>query len=664
LKVDLGGGNVKLVRAVGWLTAALLIPACGPGGNGKGGPNASHSPEDGGDLSLPGLSVSGGNASGGSGGDAGSFTVRSNGAIQSSQDAAPSAPSVSTAPASGGFVGDLSQDLVLGSSATMSGTLTSGGNSPVRSITVNGDLTVSGTLAGADLGDRGQGFSLRASGTITIDGEVRTGGGDVALQASQIVIGGTVSTAAKPGTGLRGGAIHIDSRGAVVLGSGLLSSAGSDGATLGGDGGPMTIRGGDAVYLGGTIDARGGVAIGDANAVRGGSGASIAISSAVRVDVAAALRVHGGTAQTSGAGASGGDGGAVTVDGAVPVRLTGTLDARGGSVSASSGGHGGRGGRISIGSASQVSSLMFREGNFAADGGSGSDSGGRGGTQDLLSWSGGVVLTGTFSAQGGAAGGPSGPGGRISARADAGGGNLESGATLRASGGSATSTSSSAAGGDGGRIELFATYDSSHSSGGSGGSITLTSSSAIIADGGTSTGSAAAGKGGNVHLEIPEATISVSGRITARGGAALGSGSGGLGGFLWIDSDSNDNAIGGDLTLESGGILDASGGDSAGGTGGDARWSPLAGVFDPDRIPIAVLLDSDSVQGGPNHGGYIRNNGTVVARGGKPNGHGGDVEFHGFGNVPDPVTGEPNPARDDVRNEGDGSGGSGAFVSD
>jgi len=175
----------------------------------------------------------------------------------------------------------------------------------------------------------------------------------------------------------------------------------------------------------------------------------------------------------------------------------------------------------------------------------------------------------------------------------------------------------------------------------------------IVADGGTSTGSAAAGKGGNVHVEIPEVTISLSGRMTARGGAALSSGAGGLGGFLWIDSDSNDNAIGGDLTLESGGFLDASGGDSAGGTGGDARWSPLA-----------VLLDSDSVQGGPNHGGYIRNNGTVVARGGKPNGHGGDVEFHGFGIVPDPLTGEPNPARDDVRNDGDGSGGNGASVSD
>jgi hypothetical protein len=111
-------------------------------------------------------------------------------------------------------------------------------------------------------------------------------------------------------------------------------------------------------------------------------------------------------------------------------------------------------------------------------------------------------------------------------------------------------------------------------------------------------------------------------------------------------------------------VIDASGGASASGRGGDARWSSTPGAFDPNSIPIAVLLDADSVQGGPNPGGFIRNSGTVIARGGAPNGHGGDVEFHGLGDATDPVTGEINPARGDVQNNGDGSGGNGVFTSD
>src|SRR5436190_9585139 len=111
-----------------------MIPACGPGGHGQGGPSTSHAPQDGGDLSLPGLSVSGGSASGGSGGDAGSFTVRSMGAIQSSQDSAPNAPSLPAPPSVANIIGELSQDLVFTNSALVTGTVTSSGAAPVRSI--------------------------------------------------------------------------------------------------------------------------------------------------------------------------------------------------------------------------------------------------------------------------------------------------------------------------------------------------------------------------------------------------------------------------------------------------------------------------------------------------------------------------------------------------
>jgi hypothetical protein len=178
----------------------------------------------------------------------------------------------------------------------------------------------------------------------------------------------------------------------------------------------------------------------------------------------------------------------------------------------------------------------------------------------------------------------------------------------------------------------------------------------LTADGGSSTGAAPAGKGGTVHLEIPEVKISIAGVVAARGGAAHGGGKGGLGGFIWVASDANANALGGDIIVETGATLDASGGDSASGSAGDAQWSATPDMFNPEVIPVAVLLDGDSVFGGPNAGGLIQNSGTVVARGGKAGGHGGDVYFHGRS------AGSREPERGDVQNDGDG--GDGVFTGD
>jgi len=150
--------------------------------------------------------------------------------------------------------------------------------------------------------------------------------------------------------------------------------------------------------------------------------------------------------------------------------------------------------------------------------------------------------------------------------------------------------------------------------------------------------------------------VSISGLVAARGGAAHGSGAGGLGGFVWVASDANANALGGDIVVEAGATLDASGGASASGPGGDAQWSATPNMFDPEVIPVAVLLDGDSVFGGPNPGGLIQNNGTVVARGAKAGGHGGDVYFHGRSAA------SREPERGDVQN--DGESGSGVFTSD
>ncbi|MCI0589659.1 MAG: hypothetical protein L0323_22820 [Planctomycetes bacterium] len=305
-----------------------------------------------------------------------------------------------------------------------------------------------------------------------------------------------------------------------------------------------------------------------------------------------------------------------------------------------------------------VTSLSLQLGRYAADGGAGDVAGGRGGSHDFIASNGGISLAGTFEAAGGGSAGACGPGGAFNAVCDVLGGDLAVAGSVRVSGGSATLGSASATGGAGGTADFAAWFDSIGPLAGTGGSITLSPSSLVVADGGDSAGTATAGRGGTVHLEVPEGAVSMGGSMTARGGFALGSGTGGLGGLVWVVTDANANATGGAITLEAGAILDASGGDSVSGLGGDAHWSTVP-IFQAGAVPIAVLLDSDSVVGGVHSGGLILNKGTVFARGGRPNGHGGDVEFHGAG--PNSLR-EPEPG--DIRNEGDGAGGDGVFVAD
>jgi hypothetical protein len=98
------------------------------------------------------------------------------------------------------------------------------------------------------------------------------------------------------------------------------------------------------------------------------------------------------------------------------------------------------------------------------------------------------------------------------------------------------------------------------------------------------------------------------------------------------------------------------------GPGGDPKGGPSSVATGNSDLSTPVIdLSGGGASGPASTGG---DGGSFSAQGGRPNRHGGDLEFHGFGKVPDPVTGEPNPVRDDVRNDGDGSGGNGVFTSD
>jgi len=651
---------VSCVRAVGVLAALLIVPACGPGGHSRGGQGVSLSSDEP-DRTTPGIDLSGGSGSGpgSTGGDGGGFTVRSLGALQGTRDPAPAPPALPPMPSSGNLITDLSADRVLSGTSIVAAVVTSTPGAATRSVTVNdGDLVVSGTIQAADQ----QGLSLSASGTIFIAGEVRTSGSAVTLRADRVVVTGTLVTDGVPGSGRPGGAISITSTSdAILMVGGSLSAAGGSGTARGGAGGAVSLRSGGETRLHGAIATGGGMPDGTGNDVHGGSGGPISMAGAGLIVLDSALRFRGASARTTGAGAVGGEGGTFSIESEVPVRLFGIVDGRGGSASASSAGAGlraGRGGRVSIGASTQVASLALQEAAVASSGGSGDASGGRGGPLDFLATWGGIALGGAFTAEGGGSALAPGAGGIFTATCDFVGGDLTLGATLLLTGGSASPGASSAPGGAGGRANLFAYFDSGSSPSGTGGSIRLGVANLITAHGGDSAGSATAGKGGTVHLEVPQGDVSIAGTISARGGNARGNGRGGLGGLIWTDSDSNANALGGNITVEPGAVLDASGGDSASGTGGDAQWSTTPGIFQAERIPIAVLLDADSVFGGPNPGGVILNKGVIFALGGKPNGHGGDVEFHGAS------TTTREPEMGDVRNFGDGTGGNGVFVSD
>jgi len=118
----------------------------------------------------------------------------------------------------------------------------------------------------------------------------------------------------------------------------------------------------------------------------------------------------------------------------------------------------------------------------------------------------------------------------------------------------------------------------------------------------------------------------------------------------------------GTLIIESDGVIDASGG--SGSTGGSARNDGKAGSValfpvqqndEFDIESIAVLINSDGVHGSDR--GWIDNRGQIIARGGKVNGKGGDVVFHGKRQ-----DGNETPLPGNVVNTGDASGAPGDFA--
>ncbi|HET6282033.1 MAG TPA: hypothetical protein VFH73_13745 [Polyangia bacterium] len=580
------------------------------GSGGTAGPVPNNSPWP----ALPGaaVSVQGGAASsaGGQGQDGGKVHLTAHGAV--TIDAAlPALPAADVPPAAADV-------MVLAPSATMADVSAPGnvrieggvfgGTDAVRSITAAGNIYVMGTVRSADLGGARQGIKLNApAGDVFIVGDLDTSGPD-------------------GDTGANGGSIEISARAVVVTGK--LHSGGGGGAVAGGAAGAVTITVNSTVVATGTIDASGGDAAG-AGATSGGAGADVKIQAGGDVSLGGSVRVRGGAATGRGSDARGGAAARLRIDADGIARILGSIDARGGIATAAMAGgvvSGGVAGAVTVGESAPPTEVAVR-GPVLLTGGPGQAAGGKGGAAKLDPVDGTITIAGprAIDASGGDSRAAPGAGGTIdgSPQRDPGMAGVHVTGDILANGGS-IEKGGSGNGADAGTV----TFDMIPTLG----SVTIDDGAHVRLDGGASGGAGTAGGGGHLIAFTKDGDITLAGKVSARGGNAPdASGVGGLGGQAYFFSDNNHNALQsdkGDILITPTGLIDASGGD--GSVGGNARNDGKAGLvpsFPDHQEQISVFLNCDGVHG--NTINWLVNRGKIIARGGAPNGSGGDVVYHG-----------------------------------
>jgi hypothetical protein len=494
--------------AVGLAVLAVELAACGgsssttdglggagsggSGGGGRGGgmwsfPQLSPWPE----LAPPMLDTGGGSArsTGGQGQAAGEVRITSAGAV-SMAPAWPLATPVEVPSVPGGatLVGaaDLGADVTVGGTIHLDGDITTAGGEPVRQITANGgDIFLTGTLRSADLGAGRQGITLNApNGTVYVAGHLDTSGANPNGQA--------------------GGAIAI-AAGRVVV-TGMLSSQGGDSAAVGGAGGAITIT-----------------ATGE-------------------VVVAGKVRLRGGAAHATAGDATGGAAGVLTIDTAGAVQLAGSIDARGGFVTSDAPGAvvAGTGGSVLVGATTPPASVALLT-SVSLKGGEGAAAGGMGGNFIVTM----VAIAGDFTVAAGMDANLD--GGACTGAGRAGGGghldfrcmdcNLSMAGKLSGRGGEALSGE----GGLGGQFNILTDSNAN----GIGGNLTVTAEGVIDGSGGNGAVGGSARNDGTWDVAIfPQGIESIAvllnsdglhgtprdgvtvnlGRIIVRGGASGGAG--------------------------------------------------------------------------------------------------------------------------------------------
>jgi len=656
-----GGGRVRALVAV--VALGLAGVGCGsshetPGDAGFGGAGGHRPGTDGGvnpidsghpmtgvsnpPLTTPVVSLEGGAApsAGGQAQAGGLVHLVSRGGITIGPDfQAPAMPASQPAPAGTAplAASSLSADVNAPASIAIAGDVDSGGGDAVRQITAAGDIFVDGTLRGADLGGARQGLSLKATGTVYVSGNLDTSGA--------------------PGAGQAGGALSIVAQQLIVTGK--ITTAGGSGVT-GGAAGALTITTAAGAYFGGTVDASGGDANG-MQTVAAGRGGDLSLKAGGDVLFAGGASFHGGAASTMGPNAVlGGGAGNITIDTNGTVGFTSTLDDRGGLAEGDAGSPSavaGAAGALKIGENARPAMIGMTV-PLLLTGGDGQTAGGAGGTVQLEPHGGDLRVSGLLNASGGDSSVKPGPGGPIEGHPgpENAAANLDVSGQIVTNGGS-IAKGSSGDGAMGGMIRLVQLALN--------GNLTVESSGQIQSDGGSSGGTGTAGGGGLMYTFTIDGNFSGHGKLLARGGAAPDpGGTGGEGGLVYVfTGDGHMDRMSGILIIETDGLIDASGG--AGTIGGSARNNGALGVglfptvqtdeYDVEKI--AVLINSDGVHGADH--GWIDNRGQILARGGKSNGNGGDVAFHGR-----QQNGNETPLPGKIDQSGDGTGNAGSFAAE
>ena len=465
---------------------------------------------------------------------------------------------------------------------------------------------------------------------------------------------GNLDTSGATGAGQAGGALTIIAQQLIVTGK--ITTAGGSGVA-GGAAGALTIDTSGGAYFGGIVDASGGDANG-MQSVTAGRGGDLSLKAGGDVLFAGGASFHGGAASTMGANAvQGGAAGNITVDTVGTVAFTSTLDDRGGLADGDAGSPSavaGAAGALKIGENARPAMIGMTV-PLLLTGGDGQAAGGGGGTVHLEPHGGDLRVSGLLNASGGDSSVKPGPGGPIEGHPgpENAAANLDVSGQIVTNGGS-IAKGSSGDGAMGGMIRLVQQAMN--------GNLTIEPTGQIQTDGGSSGGAGTAGGGGLLYTFTMSGNYSGHGKLLARGGAAPDSGgTGGGGGLVYVFTGDGPRSNERNPDHRDRRLIDASGG--AGTIGGSARNNGTLGVglfpsvqtdeYDVEKI--AVLINSDGVHGSDR--GWIDNRGQIVVRGGKSNGNGGDVAFHGRQS-----NGNETPLPGKIDQSGDGTGTSGSFA--
>jgi hypothetical protein len=519
-----------------------------------------------------------------------------------------------------------------------------GGADATRTVTVGGDLYITGTLRMADLGASRQALTLQVGGTVYVSGTVDASGA----------------------AGQAGGAVKV-ARSKQVVVTGKIVTAGGDGAMAG----AVEIHTTDGTFVTGTIDASGG-SLNAGGTLVGGAGGQVKVQATGDVGIAGTVLIRGGGAANSDAGAAqGGDAGSLVIDANGVVTIAGVVDGRGGlAKAAGAGGNvaGGKAGEIHIGEYAPPKSLAILV-PLVATGGDGTASAGTGGTLTPAPGAGSFVVAGAHAIDlsGGNSMTTPGAGGLLNGgpRTDPGSGGVHVSGDITVNGGSILA-GGSGNGADGGRIDMELVPTD--------GPVLIDQTGNIVVSGGASGGTGTAGGGGHVWFFTKDGDITCAGHVTTNGGDAPDpGGKGGLSGMIYFFSDNNHNAVEvpkGNLLIAPTGVLTSNGG--SGSTGGDARNYGKPGIVAPfgdgdaatTQEQISILLNCDGEHGNTNN--WMQNAGWLYADGGVHNGHGGDIVYHGI-----PPMARQDPKFDsygdypvpsgNIENKGDGTGPNGSF---